>query len=308
MSKLTKIFRNETKQRKKSITKLHSYLTNPGRFSVLLLGLRGTGKKHWLKKIQHIYKDDELNLNSIVFASALAANKKKETDWDNLFKLSNNGLLVISDIESLNKESQGILFEGISTGKGGKFGFNEKKYDIRIAFTSSKSISTLRDTETYLSHYFFDRICQFAVKLPSFEEANKTIWADFKKSWDKMCFEKHNNYPNNLKKWLETFNQPLHGNFRDLDKLAINWHNYRLQEKKEEDILNLVKSDFISFYHFPEHNSDVNNLMEISEDQSWSKNLDNFRAFYKNYLIEKYGSIRKGAKISGLSHRTIESW
>lgn len=307
-NKIIKLIKGEGKKRKAAIIKLNSYLTNPGRFSILILGFRGTGKAHWLKEIQNIYKEDNKILDHIVSISAFNTNKYNEQDWTNLFNDSDNGLLVISDIEDLNKESQGLLFNGISTGDGGMFGFKEKEFNIRIAFTSTKDITTLRDNETYLTHKFFDRICQFAVKMPTFDEANYFIWEDFKKSWDKMSFESHNEYPEGLKIWLNKLESPLYGNFRDLDKLAINWHNYRLLNKKEDKILKLVRDDFFNYYHFPEHKTDINNEFEISKSTGWDGNLKNFRLFYKNYIKTKHGSLRKGEIESKMSYRTMEGW
>ncbi|WP_282147880.1 sigma 54-interacting transcriptional regulator [Algibacter lectus] len=304
------LIKNENKQRKQAIKKLNSYLTNPGRFSILVIGLRGTGKAHWLSELQKLQNKPSLNLNSITFINALNANMFAEEDWIKTFKNTNNGLLVISDIEELTKKNQAVLFEGISTGEGGKFGFKEKEYAIRIAFTTTKSISSLRDSETYLTHKFFDRICQFAVKFPSYHRGDRNIWQDFKKTWKKMCFKEYNSLPGEaFKEWLENGNIILHGNFRDLDKLAINWHNYRLQEDiDEENILELVKSDFNDFYRFPEHNVNLKREFEISEDINWNDNLDNFKEAYTRFIKERYGSLKQGAKKAGISYRTMERW
>ena len=304
------LIKNENSKRKTAITKLNVYLTNPGRFSILIIGFRGTGKAHWLTELQKLHKEANLNLDSITFINALKANGFSEVDWIKTFKNTNNGLLVITDIEELTKKNQAVLFEGISTGEGGKFGFKKKEYIIRIAFTSTKSISILRDSETYLTHKFFDRICQFAVKLPSYSDGNINVWKDFKKTWNKMCFEQHNKIPGNeLKEWLENSSIILHGNFRDLDKLAINWHNYRLQDTiEEENILSHVKSDFDEFYRFPEHNQDLKRTFEISEDLPWIDNLDNFKEAYTRFIKEKHGTLKQGAKKAGISYRTMERW
>jgi DNA-binding NtrC family response regulator len=304
------LIKNENNQRKIAITKLNSYISNPGRFSTLIIGFRGTGKAYWLTQIQELHKKSTNNLDGITFVNAIKASGFTEKDWIKTFKEANKGLLVITDIEELTKASQATLFEGISTGEGGKFGFKEKVHDIRIAFTSTKSISSLRDSETYLTHKFFDRICQFAVKLPSYKDGNRKIWQDFKKTWKKMCFQQHNKLPGiELREWLENSSVILHGNFRDLDKLAINWHNYRLNDSiEEEKILNLVRSDFDAFYRYPEHNSDIKREFEISEDLTWYDNLDNFKEAYTSFIKERYGSLKQGAKRAGISHRTMERW
>jgi predicted AAA+ superfamily ATPase len=45
--------------RKTPIEDLIGYLHNPGRFSVLVLGARGTGKTHWLNEISKANKQND---------------------------------------------------------------------------------------------------------------------------------------------------------------------------------------------------------------------------------------------------------
>ncbi len=46
------LLKNQPKSRKLIVEKLDNYLQNPGGFSILLLGKRGTGKSFWLERIQ----------------------------------------------------------------------------------------------------------------------------------------------------------------------------------------------------------------------------------------------------------------
>lgn len=309
MEKLNLLLKSESKRRKEAISKLHSYVINPGRFSILLLGARGTGKTYWLQELQNLYKTKSIFLDNITLINSSVINSYSKSDWTKVFEKSNNGLLVIQDIENLNKESQALLFDGISTGQGGKIGFEKKEFDIRIAFTSSKNIALLRDNELYLSHKFFDRICQFAVELPSYEKGSSIIWKDFVKTWRKMNFQEHLDLPSTeLKDWLESNNLTLFGNFRDLDKIAIIWHNYRLLGTEEASILDKVKKDFINFCKYPENKSDGKKHLEIRSELSWDDNLHYFKMRYKEYIIAKYGSLKLGAKEAGNSYRTMERW
>lgn len=298
--------KNEPKQRKNAIEDLISFLTNPGRFSILVLGDRGTGKSHWIKKIALHYKEKDC-LGKIVSINSLTINDKTEDYWDVKFKEADQGLLVIKDVEKLNNQTQAMLFEFLST-TNGKYGLNEKNFTCRIIFTSTFSIETLRDTEEFLSHYFFDRIAQLVTRFPSFSETDRSIWNDFKTTWDKMEFPKED-FPNNFQSWIESNSQKLHGNFRDLDKLAINWRNYQLRKGfNDDDILKKVTSDFTSYFHFPEHKSELNDNYYIKENIDWNDNLNNFRLVYKNWIKNKYGSLRKGEKFAKVSHRTMERW
>jgi len=114
MNKIDKIIKAEGNQRSDAIRKLMSYLINPGRFSILVLGLRGTGKSHWIKEIQKNVDNIDCFTKTKTINSALTENFKIE-QWERLFEEIYNGVLVIDDVEKLTVNSQKRLFEGIST-------------------------------------------------------------------------------------------------------------------------------------------------------------------------------------------------
>jgi hypothetical protein len=307
-NRLEKILKSETKERADVICELEGFLLNPGRFSVLIIGMRGTGKSYWLELIQSSYSDDK-HLSGLVMVNAALAKNSNQDYWSETFKKANMKLMIVEDVEKLSKESQEILFDGLSTGHGAKYGFDEKKFEFRIAFTSTFDIKTLRDTEEYLSHKFFDRISQFVVKLPSYTDLNQTVWKDFQLTWKKMKFETNNDLPGlELKTWLEEHSQELHGHFRDLDKIAINWHHCRISGRKENEILSLVTEDFREWFHFPEHKSELFNAFHIDDSLDWEGNMRKFKKYYKEWVKVEYGSLRKGEKKSGVSYRTMERW
>lgn len=300
--------KSETKERTEAIRKLEGFLLNPGRFSVLVLGMRGTGKTHWLREIQKCHSTEK-HLTGLVVVNAALAKNSNQDYWNEKFKQADKKLLVIEDVENMSKESQEILFDGLSTGEGAKYGFGDKNFEFRIAFTSTFDIKTLRDTEEYLSHKFFDRISQFVVRLPSYTDSTKSIWKDFQLSWKKMKFEKSNDMPSiELRTWLENHSHELHGHFRDLDKIAINWHHYRIIGKKEDEILGLVTQDFKELFHFPEHKSELSTAFHINGSLDWEGNLRKFKRHFKEWVKVEFGSLRKGEKKVGVSYRTIERW
>jgi len=300
--------KSETKERAEAIKKLAGFLLNPGRFSVLVLGMRGTGKTYWLQEIQNFNINDK-HLTGLIVVNAALAKNSNQIYWADKFKQADKKLLVIEDVEKLSKESQEILFDGLSTGEGAKYGFSEKEYEFRVVFTSTFDVKTLRDTEEYLSHKFFDRISQFVVKLPSYNDLKQTVWKDFQLTWKKMKFKTHNEMPSfELRTWLEEHSHELHGHFRDLDKIVINWHHYRISGKKEDDILSLVTDDFRELFHFPEHKSELSNAFNIDSSLDWEGNMRKFRRYYKEWVKIEYGSLRKGEKKAGVSFRTMERW
>lgn len=305
---LAKHLKSETKIRADAIRRLEGFLLNPGRFSILVLGMRGTGKTHWLQAIVSSHSNEK-HLTGLVTVNGALEKNSNQAYWDEKFSQADKKLLVVEDVEKLSKESQEILFDGLSTGEGAKYGFDEKVYEFRVVFTSTFDIKTLRDTEEYLSHKFFDRISQFVVKLPSYSDLRESIWRDFEKSWRKMKFKSHNKMPGfEFRSWLEEHSHELHGHFRDLDKLVINWHHYRISNKKEDDILSLVTEDFRELFHFPEHKSELPTSFYIDRNLNWDDNQKKFRRQYKEWVKVEYGSLRKGEKKAGISYRTMERW
>jgi predicted AAA+ superfamily ATPase len=295
--------------RKTPIEDLIGYLHNPGRFSVLVLGARGTGKTHWLNEISKENKQSDC-LSGIISINGWIAKNADERYWEERFKEAENKLLVIDEVEELSKATQAILFEFLSTSNG-KYGWSEKKYQCRIVFTSSYEIKTLRDSEEYLLHKFFDRISQLVVYFPSFTEKNGSIWNDFQATWTKMDFPESEMPDNNFKNWLESNSHKFHGNFRDLDKLAINWRNYLLKGVSKKDTLGKVSEDFFSLYHFPEHKSENQNAFFLHEDMDYYGDIQpKFKKFVKEFAKRKYGKLSKApnGKPLGVPYRTMEGW
>lgn len=304
---MNNIYSKEPIYRIEPIKELSSFLRNPGRFSILVLGERGTGKSHWIDKI---VEDSKLNggdcVNKIVSINGLIAKDEDKDYWEEKFKDASQGVLVINDVEYLNKKTQAILFDILSTNNG-KYGYLDKVYECRVVFTSTYNIKTLRDTEEYLLHYFFDRISQLVTKFPSFSEMNGNIWRDFEATWNKMCFPKKD-IPKYCKTWIEGNSSKFYGNFRDLDKIAINLKNYQSMGIQETDILSKVAKDFLELYHFPEHKSELVDTFHLDANLNWEDNLKKFKRQYKEWIKINYGSLRKGEKEAGISYRTMERW
>lgn len=297
----------QPKNRKEQLKFLEGCLLNPGRFSILLLGKRGVGKSHWVNHISEYINESDDGVHE-VYAPFL--NSMNISEIDQVFIDSKDKILLFKDIELLKKEIQDILFQILSTSNG-KYGFKEKIVECRVIFTSTFKIESLRDTERYLSHRFFDRIAQLIVKLPSYQDGNRNIFKDFIATWDKMKFPKEN-FPNEIKSWLEKKGHEFHGNFRDLDKIAINWRNLQLLEMDEDKILERVQNDFDKYYHFPEDQLENQNYFLIDDDANYYEELlPNFRAHIKSRAYTIYGGNLKKAphkKPFGVPYRTMERW
>lgn len=292
--------------RRESVKRLYWYLKNPGNFSVLILGKPGVGKSHWVKEIQKELSKNTICATRVVEVSLKTVSPNKEV-WENIFKEADNGILLIKELEHI-KPHDNLLFEALAT-TNGKYGFDEKKFSIRIAFTTSYSIDSLRKTEEFISNRLFDRIAQLVVAFPSFDDANIGIWEDFKATWEKMNFQEWNKLPRQkLKEWLDKSSHTLKGNFRDLDKIAILWHQFRLMKIQEKDILKEVTHQLQQYSAYPEQHTDLGDAFFFQKDNTKEQIEDEFKAAFKKWTIKTYGSLRKAAKPLDMSPRTMERW
>ncbi len=298
------IFKKEPKKRQERIRKLKFYMENPGYFPILLLGERGVGKTFW---IENLIEEKQLQ-GAFMFINAFLAEETEEY-WDKLFKKTNNGCLIIEEAERLSKKNQELLFQSMMTNNG-KYGFKDKKYLIRLIFTTSYDISALKNTEEYLSHKFFDRISQLVVRFLSFKDFSANIKQDFIYTWEKFKFEdKHKIPQGDIIKWLElNADTKLQGNFRDLDKICINWHNYRLMGYKEDDIYKQVIDNFQQYLKYPKHKTEQHNEFIFSNDLKHDDIMKAFRQQYKKWAKQEFGTLKVAGEKLGISHRTMERW
>lgn len=96
----------------------------------------------------------------------------------------------------------------------------------------------------------------------------------------------------NFQQWLKETCSLFSGNFRDLDKIAILWLQYRIiecgdsKQKFKSDvearIFSKVRADFENFNHFPTEKTDTSNLFEFVKGKTWDKIERDFQSAFKN--------------------------
>ena len=135
-------------KRQTAFKKLKIFLLNPGMFSLMVVGSRGSGKHY---AIENAFEENAKSLNAkdkeilcakkLVFISEIDIAIEKKA-LNALFKRNEFNTLVIEDVDKLRTEQQDILFNALST-TDGRFGIGEK-FNIRIVFSSSKDLELLR--------------------------------------------------------------------------------------------------------------------------------------------------------------------
>ena len=311
--------------RMKAYNKLKVFLGNPGKFCLIVLGDRGTGKHFAIEKaFAEMSKDtsDGLCLKDLKFYTPAQIPVRAE-DIDKLCMNHEYQTVVIEDVERLTDEQQDLLFTTLST-IDGKFGV-AKKYNLRFVFTSSKEIEELREDEKLIQGYFWDRISQLVVELPSYKTESENAIKDFQSTWKKMKFHKTEGFehfaspPKNatMEKFLEDYAEKFDGGFRDLDKLACMYFNYRIlhyrnskriSEDTEKEIVNDIKEDFLSKSQL--HSSSGNDLsmFQIRSGFSMDELNAQFRIQVRKWALLEYKTLSKAADKLKLGPGTLKNY
>ncbi len=294
--------------REEAKEKLISFMQNPGYFSILILGDAGTGKEYLIRKI--IKENEKI---CICYPFEIGATK------EDISKIFENDFIVIKNIEELSYIQQDFIYKALST-TDGKIGLSENRGYKRIIFTSSYNIENLRDSKEYLKDKFWDRIAQLIVKIPSFKDYSADIKKDFESVWKKMKFNEFPKLPDDTEflYWLKENCGTFAGNFRDLDKIAILWHQYRIIEYKkmkqkykvdiEARIFRKVRADFEKFTHFPSQKSDSSNTFEFEKGKSWEQIERNFKSKFKSWAKKEYKTIKQATQELNMPLRKMDKW
>lgn len=305
-----KYYNPEGTIRQESLRRLSVFIQNPGRFSLLVLGGRGTGKKsaiQWAYNEAKAQRDDVEDLcmkgDQPTFVSASEMPQTSE-ELVQLLAENKHKTLVVADIEKIGQRQE-LLFEAMST-TDGKFGFGDKTFAVRVVFTSSLPADQLRSDQTLLSGKFWDRISQLSVRMPSYLDEPNNIIKDFNSTWDKMEFFKISPEwlsarPKNtkLQMWLEDGASRFEGGFRDLDKIVVLYFNYRLfhysdskriLEGVENKVVKDVREDFGTI-QLNKEEYDGLSVFRMDSESSWSELEDAFRDQFYRWAKAKYKTM-----------------
>jgi transcriptional regulator with AAA-type ATPase domain len=272
-------------------------------FSILLLGERGTGKSRLAEttKTQGVpfvaancasFANDTM-AESELFGYTKGAFTDAKADKLGLIAKANNGMLFLDEIHMLSKSVQGKLMKAFQTDEHNKFHIRrlgstvEEPIECRLIFASNKTIPELQQC---LLPDFYDRIVQLVIEIPPLRESREDIYQDWKVVWKNLKIGDPPKYNSAFKNWL--IHQPLWGNFRDLQKIAIHYHTYQQLPDTikntipQKDGFEYAKSEFLKYHG--------KNVEENKFDSS--KSLNELIADYKRQLalwaIAHFGSAK----------------
>lgn len=303
----------KTKSLKRELAnRLFKQYINRG-FSILLLGERGTGKS----KLAEEYRgnnfvsqncaafDDDSKAETALFGYEKGAFTDAKERKDGLFQQANGGgILFLDEVHLLSKMVQGKLMKALQTDRDNFFrirrmgGESDEKIKCRVIFASNLPIAELK---MRLLPDFYDRISQLIIEIPSLRETPEDREADWNKIWEQLRFGDASDGEIILKSdrkladWLKK--QPLRGNFRDLQKIAILAYSY---DQFDDDLKKIIREtsgynsrfEYVSkeFGKYYIDSADKTNpyLNMGSEPEEM---LNNFRRDIADWAVASFGSI-----------------
>jgi len=289
---------------------IKSALLNPNMISILVVGPSGCGKTN---KVEIICNDLSLSRSSIPARFA----PDSVEGWNSLMKglkSEDKRVLIIDHVEDMLHDSQAAMFHLFSNQLGDLTTFpNKENNGIKVVFTSLKSIGELRTNADLIMPHVYDRISQIIVRMDPIEKLGD-VWGLFQEVWKAMDFEQHKGLPKpeaGLRMWLSANVYKMNGNFRDLEKLAIRWHNRRLMGMEENEILENIIIEYNEGGFGAEPEEEGNTFTFPDPDGNtvnWQSIEADFRKHIRLWSIEKYGTARVAAQKLGVSTKTLERW
>jgi transcriptional regulator with AAA-type ATPase domain len=319
-----------SKTRKLANEKFKHYLEQG--FSLLILGERGTGKTRMIDENAGQLKkklitancasfDDDSKAESELFGYAKGAFTGAQRSYKGLFKEADKGILFLDEIHHLSKRVQAKLLTALSTDTDNNFkirrlGSTEvETVSCQVIFASNRSIEELREN---LHPDFFDRITQLLISLPPIRETREELESDWESVWQQLRFkEKGLDCPTDPKlfKWLRE--QPLYGNFRDLQKIAIYYKTFLTMEESLRKLLDY--KDALSFtqaeFNLLQSPSPYGKHPYFNTDEHPKTIEKRFLRDLSKWLEDQYGSTAKAIEKlklafpeQKLSEKTLYNW
>ncbi len=306
-------------------------------FAILLLGERGIGKSHIAQnhstseKINFVPVNCASFINSEIAEAELFGYRKgaftdAKKDKKGLIEEANNGILFLDEIHTLPKNVQFKLMRAFATDEQNRMTIrrigDSKERKIKLKALILATNRTIDELKQVLLPDFFDRIAQLIIELPPLRETPEEIIPGFKEIWKGLKFETaypFDDYPGKDKRllnWIKSL--PLYGNYRDLQRIAINYKAYLEFDKKtisllpEKSAFEFTKNQFEKYMLNSETHQQPNPYFD--ENKTPNQALALFKKDYVAWAKKRFGTLKNAVrhfnqlKENNITYRTLQNW
>jgi transcriptional regulator with AAA-type ATPase domain len=199
---------------------------------------------------------------------------------------------------------------------------DSKERKIKLKALILATNRTIDELKQVLLPDFFDRIAQLIIELPPLRETPEEIIPGFKEIWKGLKFETaypFDDYPGKDKRllnWIKSL--PLYGNYRDLQRIAINYKAYLEFDKKtisllpEKSAFEFTKNQFEKYMLNSETHQQPNPYFD--ENKTPNQALALFKKDYVAWAKKRFGTLKNAVrhfnqlKENNITYRTLQNW
>lgn len=321
ISKITEAFPvyKETKSPSRIlINKKMNYFLDSG-FSILLIGERGIGKSQLAGEAKNrigvnipfieancasFDSDSKAESELFGYADSDAYSGAKKGGKEGLMEAANKGILFLDEIHHLPKLVQAKLMKALQTDDENKMhirrmGSNvEIPIELKIIFATNKSVLELKHGDNALLPDFYDRIVQHVVLIPPLRETVEDRIADWINTW-RGLFKKLKPFPpppidNELISWLKKL--PLHGNYRDLQKIAMYYNVFNQFDEEtrklisEQNAFKYAKAEFEKYHGWQTQTE--KGKFNFNEEQTTKALIADYLFELQKWSVDKFHGIK----------------
>ena len=273
---------------------------------ILLIGERGVGKTTYIEEFirkKYYSKMPFQVLPCGVFSEELmrselfgyekgaftGANEQKQGVFH---QFKNGGLLFLDEIHDLSKPLQRQLMQVLQSKEYIPIGSTKtEQTNFRLITASNLSF---RDLQKHLDADFLDRIAQYIVTIPAIRDSREDISRYWKKTWEQVSNETVAPVSKKISTYLNE--NPLYGNFRDLQRLANYLFAFSKVKPKEEAIALAIEM-CEKFYQ----NQLINEDGYFELDKTYNEIILKFNQDLAKWAIDTYGGRQEASEKLSMS-------
>lgn len=330
------LLRTKTKQR--IICSEMFRLYSKTKYPILLLGERGTGKTSLVSerfdkagdnamvvhKVNCASFDDTAMAESHLFGHVKGGFTDAKSKRLGAFVSANNGVLFLDEVHHLPKRVQAKLMSSVQAKEGNIYsviplGADEPTdVSLTIIYASNKSLTEL---QSLLLPDFYDRISRQIIELPPLRDCREDIESDWILVCERLGIDDEIPYSDDYTKmfnWIKQ--QPLKGNYRDLERVVLLYHCATTMDKKLKELQGIKSPyDYVT-REYPrqviveDDNESVDQIsVSILDDKAPLELVSDFKRNCITYIEKRFGSIDTAvefykSKGLGCTRSTLYKW